>query len=103
MMLYGYAYTDHLIQSPFFFLPNSYVHICFRQSTDVCAITIPSIIFHHERECLASLEVLYMPLVVVKWLVFIFQESFTNSYNWHESYSNLPDTVFKVLSSPLTF
>ena len=77
MMLYGFACTDHPILSPFF--PTQFLCSYLFQSTVDCAITIPSIIFHHETECLASLEVLD-PIVVVKWLIFIFQKSFTNSY-----------------------
>ena len=96
-----YAYTDHLILSPFF--STQFLCSYLFQSTDVCAITIPSIIFYHETECLASLKVLYMPLVVVKWLIFIFQKSFTNSYDLQDSYSNFPDKVLEVPSSPLTF
>ncbi|KAL0006023.1 hypothetical protein SO802_013584 [Lithocarpus litseifolius] len=44
------------------------------QSPDDCAITIASIIRHHETEYLASLQVLYILLLLVKWFIFIFSK-----------------------------
>ena len=75
-----YSYSDPLTLSTFF----TTQFLCYLfQSLDDSSITIAGIICHHETKCLTSLELSYTPLFVLKWLIFIFQKSFTNIYNWH--------------------
>ena len=54
------------------FFPYPILMFIFVSISPMTEISIPSIICHHETECLASLKVLYLLLVIVRWPIFIF-------------------------------